>query len=362
VIAALSVLSVIPQATWAASESAKKFVAVNMLASFVNVIGALLLIALARIGVLGLFWAKVISLVIVAVPYLRYLVRRVGIAFSWSDLAGAFAFSMPLVPHLVAHWVLHMADRYLIGRQLGLAAVGIYASAYAFTEAVNTVAVSANRAWTPGFTRAYGKPEERHFVARSITYLLVGVGGAATVLTVISSSVVRTFYSQRYAEAADLAPILAVAGLFQAIYYVYAAGLFYHRKNLMMPFVTVGAAVVNIGVNLLLIPELGLRGAALATLAAYLALTLGVRWACRRVTRLPFETGRIAKAFGVLVPVTGLGLACDLLPGLGLGWALKLALILITPLLLHALRFFQPEEIAWVMRRVKRVGAARARR
>jgi O-antigen/teichoic acid export membrane protein len=319
-------------------------------------VGSLLLVSLTSLGVLGLFWGRLLSLAMVGFVCFYYSARSFGVAMHGPSLRSALLFSLPLVPHLLAHWVLAMADRVLIERQLGLSALGVYAVAYAFIEVVNLVATSMNRAWVPQFTRAYADPEQRPFVARSITLFVLASVGTAAVLSVFAPSLVRLLYDHKYEAAAPIAPILATAGAFQGLYYVYVAGLFYYKQNRLVPFVTVIGGALNIALNLWLLPRLGIAGAAWATLAGYVTLALGMRWACRRHTLLPFETKRIGKLVAVAVAFGLIGLALDGRTPLALELSIKLVLLGGAFYALVKSGFFTPDELAR-LRRILRLPA-----
>ena len=353
-IAFFNILSVVPKATWTASERSKAFVGVNVLASGVNVFGALALIGLAKVGVIGLFWARLLSVIIVAWPYARFLLNNVNLTLHLKDLASALRFSLPLVPHLVSHWALSMADRFLLEHYLGLAATGIYGSAYIFTEAVSMVANSMNRAWVPLFNRAYDDETQHPLIGRSVTYFMLAVGGASGALAILAPTIVRTLYDDKYAEAAEVGSILALGGFFLGLYLVYVAGLFYFKRNNTIPIITLFSGTLNVVLNILWIPTMGIVGAAWATLIGYATLALGVRWACRRVTLLPFETGRLTRFFIVLVALIALGLALDGLYDWTIELPMKLAIILIGPLALHLWKFWSPEEIQWLKNKLRR--------
>ena len=368
----LGVIGVVPKAIWVASERSKSFVGVNLLGSAVNLIGSLALVGLTGLGVLGLFYGRAASLIVLAIPFSIYSLRHVKLAWSWPDLRSALRFSLPLVPHLLAHWVLGMSDRFLIERHygnmgdmgntggtpepgvsaalgtgegkvsLGLAAVGIYSAAYVFMDAVNMIAASMNRAWVPQFTRAHGRPEERPFVARSITYFVLAVASMSTALIVLGPTLVRGIFESKYAFAADIAPILAFGGLLQGLYYVYVAVLFFHKDNRLVPIITVVSGTLNVVLNLLWLPKYGLIGAAWATVIGYCVLVVCVRWAALRFEMPQFERGRLARIALVLGPVALTGLAIDglLNPWLELG--VKLALLGVGALALWGLGVFAP--------------------
>jgi len=344
-IAYISTLSVVPKATWIAAERPKTVVGINLLATAVNLLGAIALVIFAHIGVIGLFWAKLASVIIVGFPYISYLRKNVSLAWDNSMLKQALAFSLPLVPHLIAHWILAMSDRLIIERYAGIANVGIYSSAYVFIEGVNMVAMSMNRAWVPLFTRDYGDASQRPFIGRSITYFLTIVTGITLLLVVLSPTIIRIFYAENYAAAANVAPILAMGGLFQGTYYIYVGGLFYFKRTTIIPFITITAGLVNIGLNILLIPIIGLEGAAWATLAGYAVLAFGVRFGCRRVTKLPIEWWRLWKLAVIAVPVVSTTFVIDGILHPGYELLAKLALLLAATGVLFISGFWQPEEI-----------------
>jgi len=361
----ISISGLVPRAIWAAAERSRLFVSINLLGSITNLVGSLGLVMFAGIGVLGLFWGRTASLLVLAVPFTIYSIRRVGLAWSGSDLKAALAFSLPLVPHLLAHWVLGMSDRFIIdhhygsdgqlgpdGLSAGLQAVGLYGSAYVFINLVNMIAVSMNRAFVPQFTRAYEDESQRPFIARSITYFLLAVSGISVAMVVLSPTLIVCIFNERYAAAAEFAPILALGGLFQGIYYIYVAGLFYFKKNMLIPVVTIVSGLLNVALNLLWIPEYGLVGAAWATAIGYVVLALGVRWGCRRYTHLPFERLRIAKLVLSLALVGAAGMLLNgLLP---LWWELvaKSCLLATTPIVLYFLGFWRADELSWVGKRL----------
>ncbi len=344
-IAYISVLSVIPQATWVAAERPKNVVGINLLSTAVNLLGALALVVFAHMGVIGLFWAKLASVVIIGFPYIAYLRRNISLAWDNTMLRHALAFSLPLVPHLVAHWLLAMSDRMILEHYVGIAGVGIYSSAYVFIQGVNMVAVSMNRAWTPLFTRNYGEESQRPFIGQSITHFLTTITGTTIILTALSPTLIRIFYAENYAAAATVAPILALGGLFQGTYYIYVAGLFYFKRTKIIPIITITAGLVNISLNFLWIPIMGLKGAAWATLVGYAVLALGVQLGCRSVTNLPIEWWRVWKLAAVAVPITAVAFALDgiFLPGYEL--LVKLALLLMGAGVLFISNFWQPDEL-----------------
>jgi O-antigen/teichoic acid export membrane protein len=352
--ACINTLGVVPKATWAAAERSKTFVGVELLSSFFYVGGALFLVSLTTLGVLGLFYGRALGLLVVAIPYIVFTVRRVGLQWQPMLLRRALVFSLPLVPHLFAHWILGMSDRFIIEHQLGMASVGIYGAGYAFIEVVAMVVMATNRAWLPQFTRSYGDTAEHPYIGKSITYFVLVIVSFSAALTVLSPSLVHLLFPDAYAGAAEIAPILALGGCFQGLYFIYVNGLFYFKKNLMVPVITIVAGAVNVLLNLLWIPEYGLVGAAWATLLGYGVLALGSRWACRRYTKLPFEHTRLRKLFLIAGLVVTLGLVIQGRWEPGLELMAQAGLLVLGVATLAMSGFWTHEELSWWRRLLRR--------
>ena len=110
---------------------------------------------------------------------------------------------------------------------------------------------------------------------------------------------------------------------------------------------------MNIVLNVILIPPYGMEGAAIATVAAYVALFLGMLLNAQRVYPVPYQWRRVLKLAGVAVGLTVLGSA------LHVPLAVAIVLALTYPLALLPLRFYQPDELGRLRSAVAAVGARR---
>ena len=107
---------------------------------------------------------------------------------------------------------------------------------------------------------------------------------------------------------------------------------------------------MNIALNLLLIPPYGMMGAAVATVAAYSTMFVGMVWWSQRIYPVPYQWRRVVTA-----AVAGLALvAVGKLADAGLAVALPLALVY--PLVLLPLGFYLPAERRAIGRRLRPVG------
>jgi O-antigen/teichoic acid export membrane protein len=201
--------------------------------------------------------------------------RIAGISYERSVVAPALRFGLPLVPHLVSAWALRLADRMLIGLLIGLPAsqaldeLGVYSLGYQLGFVITVIVSSFNAAWSPWFFRVADRPESP-ILFRGMTtivmaaLLAIGVGASA-----LAPQIVAVIANPEYAAAADVLPVVAMASVLFALYTMLTTIVFYAKATGRLALITVAAAVLNVSVNIILIPPFGILGAAWATFASY---------------------------------------------------------------------------------------------
>ncbi len=169
--------------------------------------------------------------------------------------------------------------------------------------------------------------------------------------------VVRLLAAPDFFDAHEALPWLALGWALYGLYLVLVtiAG----RAKVTTRTLPAAAAglVVNVGVLVWLVGPLGIEGAALALVAAYLAMLVALYLLTRRLFTVPFEWGRLVPLV-LVVGVLAVG-GNLLLPDAGAaGFASRLAVLAVIPFALVAVRVVTPAELARVRTGVR---AARAR-
>ena len=141
-----------------------------------------------------------------------------------------------------------------------------------------------------------------------------------------------------YSAERVVAPLAFAAAAFGA-YIVVVIGIGRARRTRSNWIITGAAAILNVVLNLALIPEFGMMGAAVATVGAYATLFLGMAWKAQQVFPVPYQWRRVITAFGTAIGLTVVGRALDL------PLAAAIALVAVYPLVLFPLGFFLPEEL-----------------
>jgi O-antigen/teichoic acid export membrane protein len=194
-------------------------------------------------------------------------------------------------------------------------------------------------AW-PAF--AYSIEDDRE-AARTysyvLTYLVAITSWMALALGVLAPWLVQLLTTEEFYPAERVVAPLAFAAAAFGAYIVVVIGIGRARQTRSNWWITGAAAGVNVVLNLVLIPEYGMIGAAVATIGAYALLFLGMAWKAQRVFYVPYQWRRVATAFGAAVALTVVGRTLDVSLGVAL------ALVAAYPFVLLPLGFYLPEEL-----------------
>lgn len=178
-------------------------------------------------------------------------------------------YSLPLVPNELSWWVLHSADRVVVTAALGAAANGLLSVANKFSAIYSTVFSVFNSAWTEQVVLHYRDPDGKDFVRDTSNVAVRFFSGVLLVAMSLIPFVWPVMVDQSYDGAYTLCPLYMVAafanlftGLVSPIYLV-------NNESGKVMQATLVAAVVNVGLLLVLIPPMGPYAAPVSTIAGY---------------------------------------------------------------------------------------------
>jgi O-antigen/teichoic acid export membrane protein len=216
-------------------------------------------------------------------------------------------FGMPLVPSALFLWVTNFSDRFFLVKLTDTSEVGLYSVGVRVASAMVLLLTAFRLAW-PAFAYSIKSDEEaRTTYAWVLTYLVVVSTWIATGLTLLSPWIVDWLTAPQFASASRVVGPLAFAAVSFGGYIVLAIGIGRARRTQFNWVITGIAAAVNVGLNLALIPPYGMMGAAIATVAAYTVMFVGMAWWAQRVFHVPYQWRRVltAAAAGIALSVLG---------------------------------------------------------
>ncbi len=311
-------------------------------ASLANVaitIGATLALVVALdAGPLGVVVGNFTGTLLVYAALVGYRREQLGLQFDRGLFREMNRFGMPLVPSALLLWVTNFSDRFFLVKLADTQEVGLYSVGVRIASAMALLLTAFRTAW-PAF--AYSIEDDREAkrtYAFVLTYLVFVTTWVATGLALLSPWLVDWIAAPAFAESSRVVGPLAFAVVIFAGYVVMVIGVGRARRTQFNWVVTGVAAIVNVALNLILIPRYGMMGAAAATIAAYATMFAGMTWWAQRIYPVPYQWRRVATAVAAGLALVAVGKLA------GGGLPVAVALSLAYPLLLFLAGFYLPAE------------------
>ena len=269
--------------------------------------------------------------------------RRLSLFPDRALLRRMVRFGLPTMPAELSLYSLNFIDRILIVRLAGLAEAGLYALAIKFAQGMNVLARGFQLAFPPLAYSIADDDEARRAYSLIVTWFAAVCAFFVAGLWLLSRWIVDLLAAPEYFEAHEAIGLLATGIALYSLYLVLVVVLGRTGRTEFNLPATIAGTAVNVVLNLILIPPLGIVGAGIALVASYAVVLVLMYALTQRLFPVPYEWGRLA----LLVAVTAVTVAAGelLLPTEGLaGLASRTALWLALPALLLATGFFTAAE------------------
>lgn len=178
-------------------------------------------------------------------------------------------FAIPLLPNFLIYWIFSASDKMMITHILNLDESGLYG----IGSKLGMVSQLIYTAFASGWQYfAYSTMKDKNQVkdnSKLFEYLAIISMIFTIFIAAISYNVYDLFFEEEYIGGAIVSPYLFLAPLCQMLFQVAISQFAIIKKTWPnMIFLSLGA-IVNVVLNLVLIPIIGIEGAAIATLTGY---------------------------------------------------------------------------------------------
>jgi len=185
-----------------------------------------------------------------------------------------FNYGLPISISLVLTYALASGDMYIISAMMGDASAGEYSASYNFANrSLDVLFIWLGMAFTPMAVTALekqGLEESREIMKRYCAALLWISMPAATGMALVAGDIGFVLGEDVREGAVKIMPLIAFAGVLNGMICYYAQRAFMLSGNTStFVWAMVPPVILNIALNIMLIPRFGLMGAVYATVAAY---------------------------------------------------------------------------------------------
>lgn len=252
------------------------FSVTGLVVTAVTVLSNLVTIGYYSLGVTG----YLLSLVIAQVIAIIYLVIALNIwkyisfnSFSIKLIKSMLLYSIPLIPNMISWWISNSSSKLLIGIFLGTTANGIFAVANKIPSLISVAYSIFTQAWQISAVDEFENKKGNTFFNQIFNFtfelLIIGV----SFITILSKPLVLLLSNDSYFSAWTVVPWLALSVLYSCLSSFLGSIFTSAMKTGSLFTSTIIGAIINFIINLILIPTIGIVGAGIGSLCAFIVVT-----------------------------------------------------------------------------------------
>lgn len=182
--------------------------------------------------------------------------------------------AIPLVPSFLIYWIYNSADRLMIQYFLGAHDVGIYAIGSKLGQMSNLIYTAFTGGWLYFAYSTMNEEKQVENNSRIFEYLGIVSYVFAVLVAGFSYYIFKIIFTEEYLIAYTVAPYLFLSPLLLMLFQVSANQFIVMKKTLPNVLILSVGAIINVILNMILIPFIGIEGAAISTLAGYIIADL----------------------------------------------------------------------------------------
>lgn len=277
------------------------FAIINIIASLSMICCNILLLSVFNAGVSSLITSTAIVQLIQLLMYIKFgEVKFRNIKFDKDLCKSMLRYSLPLLPMVLASWVLNLSDRYILLYYCSEHEVGLYGIAARFGTVISLFANGVYMAYT---TYAYGKKNDkdaqkqysRILNAFSVTVLLICFIVSSYGKELISIMTDVSYQNSYYL----LIPIL-YSQLFYGMNTIVGYAMGFEKKSYYSLLATTSGAMMNVILNIIFIPKFEAVAAAYTTVVSFAAMMIVTYFFAQKLYYVNYHMKKLILTIGVL--------------------------------------------------------------
>ena len=177
---------------------------------------------------------------------------------------------IPLMPNFLIYWIFNSSDKLMITNMLGTAATGIYSVGSKLGHASQLIYTAFAGGWQ--FFAFSTMKEKKQVESNSRIFEYLGIISFVCTMFVfaLAKPIYELLFMGEYVSGFIVSPYLFLAPLLQMLFQIEANQFLIVKKTWPNVFILSSGAIANIVLNTILIPKIGIEGAAIASLIGYI--------------------------------------------------------------------------------------------
>ncbi|MBC7915283.1 MAG: oligosaccharide flippase family protein [Pyrinomonadaceae bacterium] len=242
-------------------QSAKSFLTISLSVFFLTAIYNIIFIVYLKMGATGYVLGMLFGAITV-LPLIIYNLRnQVVLRWKLDMLKNALLFCVPMLPSLLFAWILNLSDRVIIDNYFSQVEVGIYSLGYKIASLIIFGGSAFYLAYNPLFYEVVNTYEEemaKKIICSYNKLFISAVCAMGISILIFSDVLLKLFFKVEYLDAVPFLFGFTVSFMIVQLCGLFNLMMYQNKKSTAVAITIIICAIINIGLNFILIPRYGI--------------------------------------------------------------------------------------------------------
>lgn len=273
--------------------------------TFIIVVTAILFLITFKMGIEGYLLSHVLgSVASILYMVIAAKIYKYGLKLSVSDeniKKKMLTYSVPMIPNSASWWLADASSKFFLTAFAGASATGLFSVANKIPHIMTTMTGIFGRAWKVNCVDDFGSEESKRFFSDAYSKLTSMIIIIVSCMLVINKPLAGIMFSKDFYQAWRFVPLLLFSTAMHAYAEFYGSLYTASYKTRFLVVSTGTGAVINVVLNLILVPRLSIMGAAISVACAQMSIFLSRMIHSRRIMKITIHWKRDAACYMLLL-------------------------------------------------------------
>ena len=256
---------------------------------FVTTISILVFVLEFKVGLKGVFIGSALGAFSGFFIAFLMLARKVMHKPSYPIFFAILLYALPQMPAVMLNWGQTQIGRYCINLYLTLQEQGIYAVSFAISSTLIVATTAFRLAYDPFALSVMKQPDANIIYAKTYKLYVCMFGIVLSFIASLSQPLVNIIFPNSYLNAHKLIPLLATSFFYLGASNILATGIWVSGRTIYTSYAQALAFLLTLPVYLILIPKIGILGAAIAFISSNILYNILVYCFAQKQFPVPYS-------------------------------------------------------------------------
>lgn len=246
----------------------------------------------------SILYGRAVSVTVILLLCGKSVLTFLYVSFKKEVLVEVLKYATPLVPATIAFWVIGSSNRYiLLALDPGkLETVGIFDAAFRIASVISLVTYGIQMAWRPYSMQIKNKENSKELLSKIyLAIFVLGMAGIMTVTAVMPWGI--QILDEKFWISYQYVGFLSLGTFLSFYYLIISSGLLFTKQTKPISYAFMIGALINVGLNLLLVPIWSIWGSIVANLVTYTFAVAYIFYKSQQVYPIPVATKKLLFLF-----------------------------------------------------------------